>query len=53
MCERDRENLVKGMVYTRTDGFRCTNSPHASGRSFRTAVVLRSAKNAPRCIDLK
>ena len=29
------------------------SSPHDSGKSFRTAVVFNSAKNAPRCIHLK
>jgi hypothetical protein len=29
------------------------DSPHDSGKSFRTVVVFKSAKNAPRCIHLK
>lgn len=51
VCERDKESLVKMIIWMRTDVY--MSSPHASGRSFRTVVVLSSAKNAPRWIHLK
>ena len=44
----------KNMVINSHKGIKWASYlPHASGRSFRTVVVLSSAKKAPRCIERK
>ena len=52
--DRTYKTLNKSEIsIARRENDKAKGSPHDSGKSFRTAVVFNSAKNAPRCIHLK
>ena len=51
--DRTYKTLTRQKLILQGRKDKAKSSPHDSGKSFRTVVVFKSAKKAPRCIHLK